>query len=95
MAADLALQVLALPAEIYNKIYFFVFTAGVDEEEIQFTALDKSYKPPPSLQVNQASRTHFPSLFYGNTIFTVCSRDDFLNWFNSLDRQHVPLLRGF
>jgi hypothetical protein len=92
MATTLSHRILALPAELYNRIYFYVFTS---ESTTNYEKLDKSYRPPSCLQVSHASRAHFAPLYYSITVFAVQNQKEFVTWFKKLDKKHIGLLRGF
>lgn len=63
---DLAQRVQNLPAELYDMVLEYTFTA--DEERIEITL---AYKPPAQLQVSRATRELFAQDYYTTTRFVV------------------------
>lgn len=80
-------RIKALPQELYDKIFepTFTFEGGT-------CAIDKTYKPPATLQVDATTRRRATQIFYAQTKFEVKQRSDACNWLSSLSYEHQRLL---
>lgn len=96
-ANDMA-QLPELPAELYDQIYGYIFTA---KDRIQTTEiadefgypLDNVYRPPSVLGVSRAWRARFARSYYNEMSFKATSLPACVEWLQSLPTQHARLLR--
>ena len=81
----------ALPLELFNRIYDYVFTASPDTLEI-----NKDYKSTHLLRVNTNSRHLYAESFYGfiNSIFVFRNHAMVENWLKALDPAHRDLIQA-
>ena len=82
----------ALPAELYDEIYNFIFTAD-DGNKIY---INKSYKPPATLQVSRVTRKFFAESYYFHSIFIIPRdlREEGASWLESLTASHRAMFNG-
>ncbi|KAK3712794.1 hypothetical protein LTR37_008885 [Vermiconidia calcicola] len=89
---DLASRVQDLPPQLYNLIYNDVFTPSTTTINL----IDKTYKPPSTLQVDRQSRVIFAMAYYGKGT-TIISEALFpgrvVDWLSSLNTRHLARLR--
>lgn len=84
---NLSALVQALPAELYDEIFHLTFTESGSPRTI-----DKGYKPPFLLQVNQKSRAQYARTYFGNASIFYISKTLLEKWTRSLPKDHINLL---
>lgn len=67
-ADELARGLQTLPSELYNIIYDLTFTTTPNNQPHR---IDKTYKPPTTLQIDRASRSQAAQSFYTNITFNL------------------------
>ena len=95
---ELSGRIQALPAELYNLVFQYTFTADSSGKVVYVTS---QHKPPSLLQVDRTSRATFARSYYGsNTIFAFRPAPEALSdyaqlsllWVRSLAREHMVLI---
>lgn len=86
---DLAQRVQDLPAELYDMVLEYTFTAG--RERIEITP---AYKPPPQLQVSRTTRDLFAKHYYTRARFFAPVWKTIKAFVRSLSIAHIIMLSG-
>lgn len=86
--AQFAKHLQGLPQELYDKIYNLTFSAI----RVPRATIDSHYRPPATLQVDQASRELFANVYYSTCNFRFRNMRKFTTWVRAMTKPHLRLI---